>query len=105
MVSPDDASRGDALQLLELLSLALPLGTREQDLQVSTVGPQQTRSEHHQSFTAYVLQYHKLRRSVSDAYTDSYLPARSLFDSLPAGAQAELRRRAERATSGGSSNA
>jgi len=101
MVSPEDASQGDALRLLESLSLALPLGTRERDQRASTVGPQQTRSEHHRSFAAYVLQYHELRKSVSDAYTGGYLPTRSLFDSLPAEGQAELRRRAEGATSGG----
>jgi len=32
MVSLDDAPRGDAFHLLESLSFALPLGTREQDL-------------------------------------------------------------------------
>ncbi|KAH7130883.1 heterokaryon incompatibility protein-domain-containing protein [Dactylonectria macrodidyma] len=97
----------DALAVLETLSLALPLGTREKDQPVGKAGLNQTLEEHHRSFAAYVFEYHELRRGASEASgigiddDNSYLPARSLFDSLPAEAQAELRRRAEGATSGG----
>ncbi|KAK4447264.1 heterokaryon incompatibility protein-domain-containing protein [Podospora aff. communis PSN243] len=101
MVSSGSASCDDSLALLESLSLALPLGTREKGEQASTVGPQQTQLEHQRSFAAYVLQYHELRRGVTEAYTDGYLPERSLLDTLPADDQAKLRRRAEGATSGG----
>jgi hypothetical protein len=99
-------SGDDALAVLESLSLALPLGTQEKDEPVSKAGLNQTLEEHHRSFAAYVLEYHKLLRGASSAAggvnddDNSYLPVRSLFDSLPAEAQAELRRRAEGATSG-----
>ena len=91
----------DALSLLETLSLALPLGTIEEGQPASKSGHLQPLGEHQKSFAAYVLEYHKLRQSVSeDSAIDgtSNLPARSLYDSLPAEAQAELRRRAEGAT-------
>jgi hypothetical protein len=100
--------QGDALAVLESLSLALPLGTREKDTHASKAGLSQTLEEHHQSFAAYVLEYHELLRSassevssVSEDNDNSYLPVRSIFDSLPAEAQAELRRRAEGTTAGG----
>jgi hypothetical protein len=103
------ASHGsDALAVLESLSLALPLGTREKDAPVSKAGLNQTTEEHHRSFAAYVLEYHKLLRSasseasgVNEGDDNSYLPVRSIFDSLPAEAQAELRLRAEGTTAGG----
>jgi hypothetical protein len=58
------ASAGaDALAVLESLSVALPLGTREKDDAVSKAGLNQTLEEHHRSFAAYVLQYHELLRS------------------------------------------
>lgn len=96
----------DALAVLETLSLALPFGTRERDQPVSPIGPQQTLAEHRRSFAAYVLEYHELRHLTSEASgiddeddTWNYnLPARSLYGSLPAEAQAELRRLAEGAT-------
>ncbi|CAM1507987.1 Fc.00g048350.m01.CDS01 [Cosmosporella sp. VM-42] len=95
----------DALAVLETLSLALPLGTREKDEPVSKAGSNQTLEEHHRSFAAYVLEYHELRRGASEASgiddDNSHLPARSLFDSLPVEAQAELRRRAKGASSRG----
>ncbi|CAG7561960.1 unnamed protein product [Fusarium equiseti] len=102
----DDPAERDALAVLETLSLALPLGTREKDQLVSKAGSNQTLEEYHRSFAAYVLEYHELwcrasQASVTDNNNNSYLPARSLFDSLPAGVQAELRRRAEGATSEG----
>jgi hypothetical protein len=104
------ADEGDALAVLESLSLSLPLGTRENDQPVRrAIGPQQTLEEHRRSFAAYVLEYHELWRRASEAKAsgtddgddNSYLPARSLYGSLPPEAQAELRRRAEGATSGG----
>jgi hypothetical protein len=99
LVFPAQRSRDrDALALLQTLSLALSLGTREKDGPVSVVGPQQTLEEHQRSFAAYVLEYHELHRGASEASgTDdgSYLPARSLYECLPAEAQAELRRLAE----------
>ncbi|KAK0640611.1 heterokaryon incompatibility protein-domain-containing protein [Cercophora newfieldiana] len=104
LVFPAESSPNrDALAVLESLSLALPLGTREKDQPASPVGPHQTLAEHRKSFAAYVLQYHELRQSVAEDETDTsgYLPARSLYDSLPAEAQAELWRRAEGTTSGG----
>ncbi|KAH8783455.1 heterokaryon incompatibility protein-domain-containing protein [Diaporthe sp. PMI_573] len=105
LVFPAEGSTDrDALAVLESLSLALPFGTRGKDHPASLIGPQQTLEEHHQSFAAYVLDYHELRRGASEAGgvdDDGYLPARSLYDSLPAEAQAELRRRAEGTTSGG----
>ncbi|KAH8157163.1 hypothetical protein CIB48_g11074 [Xylaria polymorpha] len=96
--------RRDALAVLETLSLALPLGTRGEDEPVSTAGAHQTLGEHRRSFAAYVLEYHELWRGASEASDiadDTYLPARSLYDSLPAEAQAELRRRAEGVTGEG----
>ncbi len=102
----NSADSGDnALAVLESLSLAFPLGTREKDDPVSKAGLNQIREEHHRSFAAYVLEYHELLRGASSAAggvnkdDKSYMPVRSLFDSLPAETQAELRRRAEGATS------
>jgi hypothetical protein len=103
------ANEGDALAVLDSLSLALPLGTRESNQPVRrAIGPQQTLEEHRRSFAAYVLEYHELWRRESEARStgtdeedSSYLPTRSLYDSLPLEAQAELRRRAEGASSGG----
>lgn len=104
LVFPAEGSMDrDALAVLESLSLALSLGTREKDQSVSKVGLRQSLEEHHRSFAAYVLDYHELRLGASEAGgsddDNSYLPARSLFDSLPVEAQAELRRRAEGTTS------
>ena len=93
----------DAFALLQTLSLALPFGTKEKDQPVSRIGHQQTLEEHQRWFAAYVLDYHKLRQSVSGAGDDEaggYVPARSLYYSLPE-AQAELRRPAEGATGEG----
>lgn len=99
---------GDALAVLESLSIALSLGTRERDDPASDIGSNQTLEEHHRSFAAYVLGYHELLRSalseagdVNDDDGKSYLPVRSVFDTLPAELQVELRRRAEGATAGG----
>ncbi|KAH7317125.1 heterokaryon incompatibility protein-domain-containing protein [Stachybotrys elegans] len=96
----DDSADRDALFVLETLSLALSLGTREKDQPASSAGQQQTLEEHQRSFAAYVLEYHELRNAASEpsALHDSYLPARSLYDSLPIKVQLELRRRAEGAT-------
>ncbi|KAI0546045.1 heterokaryon incompatibility protein-domain-containing protein [Xylaria curta] len=94
----------DALDVLETLSLALPLGTRGEDEPVSTAGSHQSLEEHRRSFAAYVLEYHELWRSASEARGiegDSYLPAHSLYNSLPTQAQAELRRRAKGVTGQG----
>ncbi|KAK3400283.1 heterokaryon incompatibility protein-domain-containing protein [Sordaria brevicollis] len=104
------AKQEDALAVLESLSLALPLGTREKNDPVSTVGSNQTLEEHQKSFATYVLEYHELLRgALAEAGCDntdgvdksSFLPDRSVFDSLPADAQAELRRRGEGATAAG----
>jgi hypothetical protein len=99
---------GDALAVLESLSVALPLGTREKDDPVSKAGLNQTLEEHHRSFAAYILKYHELLRGalseadgVNEGDDKSYFPVRSVFDSLPAEAQAELRRRAEGTTASG----
>jgi hypothetical protein len=93
LVFPAEGSTDrNALAVLDSLSLALTLGT------------QQTLEEHQRSFAAYVLDYHELRHTASEAggvNEDGYLPARSLYDSLPAEAQAELRRRGEGTTSVG----
>ncbi|KAI0424358.1 heterokaryon incompatibility protein-domain-containing protein [Xylaria sp. FL1042] len=102
LVRPTDASTDhDVLAVLETLSLALPLGTRGEDEPVSTAGAHQTLEDHRRSFAAYVLEYHELWHDASEAGgidDDSYLPACSLYDSLPAEAQAKLRRRAEGVT-------
>ncbi|KAI3318082.1 heterokaryon incompatibility protein-domain-containing protein [Xylariaceae sp. AK1471] len=102
LVFPAEGSTDrDALAVLETLSLALPRGTREKDQPISREGPQQTLEENQRSFAAYVLEYHELQRGASEASgidDSSYLPARSLYDSLPVEAQAELRRRAEGTT-------
>ncbi|KAI6364618.1 hypothetical protein MCOR25_005623 [Pyricularia grisea] len=103
VVFPAEGPAGrNALEVLESLSLALPLGTREKDEPMTTAGSQQPLAEHRQSFAAYVLEYHELLRAVSESRgggdTISYLPARSLLDTLPPDAQAEIRRRAEGAT-------
>ncbi|EMD89463.1 hypothetical protein COCC4DRAFT_207431 [Bipolaris maydis ATCC 48331] len=99
---------GDALAVLESFSIALSLGTREKDDPASDIGSNQALEEHHRSFAAYVLEYHKLLQSalseagdVNDDGDKSYLPVRSVFDSLPAEVQVELRQRAEGATAGG----
>ncbi|USP76305.1 hypothetical protein yc1106_03579 [Curvularia clavata] len=96
------SSGGDALAVLESLSLALSLGTREKDDLASDIGSNQTLEEHHRSFAAYVLEYHELLRGAlreaGGVDDNSDLPVRSVFDSLPAEAQAELRRRAEGTT-------
>ncbi|KAF0634915.1 hypothetical protein FPSE5266_20406 [Fusarium pseudograminearum] len=104
----DGPADRDALAVLETLSLALPLGTREKDQPVSKAGSNQTLEGHRRSFAAYVLEYHELWLGASEASgiddnddNNRYVPTRSLFDSLPAEAQAELRRRAEGATSEG----
>jgi hypothetical protein len=95
-------SGGDALALLESLSLALPLGTREKGDSISKAGLNQPLDEHHRSFAAYVLEYHELLcGALSEADDNSDLPVKSIFDSLPSEAQDELRRRAEGATAGG----
>jgi hypothetical protein len=103
LVFPAEGSTDrDALAVLETLSLALPRGTREEDQPISREGPQQTLEEHQRSFAAYVMEYHELQRGASEASgidDSSYLPARSLYDSLPVEAQAKLRRRAEGTTS------
>ncbi|TLS29240.1 hypothetical protein PpBr36_01993 [Pyricularia pennisetigena] len=101
VVFPADgrADRSDALEVLESLSLALPLGTREKDEPMTTAGTQQTRAEHRRSFAAYVLEYHELRRSVPGSHDGAGRPpARSLLETLPPDAQAEVRRRAHGAT-------
>ncbi|KAK4139497.1 heterokaryon incompatibility protein-domain-containing protein [Dichotomopilus funicola] len=56
----DDDDAQAALELLESLSLALPLGTMEPDEPRSKVGPRHTREENDRSFAAYVLAYHEL---------------------------------------------
>lgn len=100
----------DALAVLESLSLALPLGTREKNDPVSKVGPNQPVEEHQRSFAAYVLEYHQLLHSAPSEIShvnkngdteSNLLPTRSVFDSLPADAQTELRRRGEGATAAG----
>ncbi|KAI1274584.1 heterokaryon incompatibility protein-domain-containing protein [Xylaria sp. FL0933] len=102
LVSPAEGSMdSDVLNVLESLSLALPLGTRGEDEPVSTAGAHQTLKEHRQSFAAYVLEYHELWCRASGArgiHDDSYIPTCSLYDSLPPEVQAELRRRAEGVT-------
>ncbi|KAF2726553.1 hypothetical protein EJ04DRAFT_571167 [Polyplosphaeria fusca] len=107
LVSPAEQEGGDPLDVLESLSLALPLGTREKDDAASKAGLNQPLEEHHRSFAAYVLQYHELLHgslSSTDGVNqddNSYLPARSVLDSLPVEAQDELRRRAKGTTAGG----
>lgn len=97
LVSPADGA--DALDVLETLSLALPLGTKREDDPIGTAGGHQTLEEHRRSFAAYVLEYHELWRGASEAAdSESYIPARSLYDSLPVAAQAEIKRRAEGVT-------
>ncbi|EUC47407.1 hypothetical protein COCMIDRAFT_90249 [Bipolaris oryzae ATCC 44560] len=96
----------DALVVLDSLSMTLSLGTREKDDPDSDIGSNQTLEEHRRSFAAYILEYHELLRSALSETGDvdddrSYLPVRSVFDSLPAEVQVELRRRAEGATAGG----
>jgi hypothetical protein len=103
LVFPADGASGrDALAVLDSLSLALPLGTREKGEPGSRTEAQ-PRAEHIRSFAAYVLDYHELRKTSPAGADDggAYVPARSLYDTLPEEAQAELRRRAEGATSGG----
>ncbi|KAM7193030.1 Heterokaryon incompatibility protein (HET) domain containing protein [Naviculisporaceae sp. PSN 640] len=107
--SPPSSSQQahDPLTLLEMLSLALPFGTREKNEPKSMVGPQQTLSDHRRSFAAYVLDYHNLwRQSIADTgghqkKMHGSVPDCSLYCSLPEEAQAELRKRADGATSEG----
>lgn len=98
----DGSTDRNALEVLESLSLALPLGTREKDEPMTTAGSQQPLAEHQRSFAAYVVEYHKLLHSVPECHGGgeniSYLPERSLLDTLPPDAQAEIRRRAKGAT-------
>ncbi|KAH6629949.1 heterokaryon incompatibility protein-domain-containing protein [Chaetomium sp. MPI-SDFR-AT-0129] len=101
-------SSSAALELLESLSLALPLGTMEPDEPRSKVGPRHTREENDRSFAAYVLAYHELwlKAKAADhndpepgpASSSSYIPTSSLLTTLPEQAQSELRRRAEKAS-------
>lgn len=102
------STNGDALAVLESLSLALSFGTREKDEPVGNAGLNQTREEHHRSFAAYVLEYHNLLQEalsetcVATGHEDnSYLPVRSIYSSLPVEAQTELQRRAKDAAPGG----
>ncbi|KAK3984983.1 heterokaryon incompatibility protein-domain-containing protein [Cladorrhinum sp. PSN332] len=100
---PADGPPGrDALAVLESLSLALSFGIREADQPVSKAGLNQTLEEHHRSFAAYVLEYHKLWCDANEAGDrGGYLPVCSLFDSLPAEVQRVLRLRAGGASSAG----
>ncbi|KAI1147293.1 heterokaryon incompatibility protein-domain-containing protein [Nemania diffusa] len=107
VVFPTEGSADrDALAVLDTLSLALPLGAKVEDQSENKVGPKQALEEHYRAFAAYVLEYHELRRSASEAGSGSIdsdgraLPARSLYDCLPTEVQAELRRRAAGTTSG-----
>ncbi|KAI1167353.1 heterokaryon incompatibility protein-domain-containing protein [Nemania serpens] len=106
-VFPSEGSADhDALTALETLSLALSLGTEAGEQSGNKAGPKQALEEHHRSFAAYILEYHELWRGASEASgvadvddDGRSLPARSLYDSLPAEVQAELRRRAAGNTS------
>lgn len=98
----------DALSLLESLSLALPLGTREKGEPVGKAGLNQPSREHQKSFAAYVLEYHELLHGALAPLDEATqinsridLPARSVLDNLPPEARLEISRRAEEATSGG----
>jgi hypothetical protein len=101
-------SSDDVLTVLDSLSLAISLGTKGEDGWVCKAGSSQTLEEHHRSFAAYVLEYHRLLQvALSESCPvklkddKGIFPARSIYDSLPVEAQAELQRRAEGATSGG----
>ncbi|KAI1193334.1 heterokaryon incompatibility protein-domain-containing protein [Nemania serpens] len=104
----EDSTDRDALATLETLSMALSLGTKVEEQSENKVGPKQAVEEHGSSFAAYVLEYYELWRRASEASgidddndDDEYpVPVRSLLDSLPAEAQAELRRRAAGTTGG-----
>jgi hypothetical protein len=105
--TPSKSSGDDALALLESLSLAISLGTKGEDGWVCKAGSSQTLEEHRRSFAAYVLEYHELLQvalaescPVKLKDNKAFFPARSIYDSLPVEAQAELRRRAEGAKSG-----
>ena len=94
----------DVLSALETLSLALSFGTRENGGPMSHSGQNQELKEHQRSFAAYVLEYHKLWHSrvrAGDDTDTAQSGGPSLFDSLPAEVQLELRQRAEGATSSG----
>ncbi|KAK4221115.1 heterokaryon incompatibility protein-domain-containing protein [Podospora fimiseda] len=92
----------DALAVLESLSLALSFGIRDADEKVSKAGLNQTLEDHHRSFAAYVLQYHKLWSDANEAGDrGGYLPVSSMFDRLPAKVQRVLRLRAAGASSAG----
>jgi hypothetical protein len=102
------STNGDALSILDALSLALSFGTREKDEPAGKAGLHQTLEEHDRSFAAYVLEYHDLLQvALSEAGVatevedNNYLPVRSIYDSLPSDAQLELQRRAKDATPGG----
>jgi hypothetical protein len=111
VVCPADDGSADpdaAVAVLESMSLALPLGTREPGQSLRrAIGPQQTLEQHRRSFAAYVLEYHELwRRAARVTGADkggdsSYLPTHSLYETLSAKGQAQLRLRAQGATSGG----
>jgi hypothetical protein len=115
LVRPDEKQLGtsessgdEALAALESLSLSISLGTKGEDGWVCKAGSSQTLEEHRRSFAAYVLEYHKLLQRaashpqcIKSCGKNLTLPARSILDSLPPSAQAELRRRAEGADSSG----
>lgn len=99
----------EALAVLEGLSLALSLGSREEGEPASRVGGHQSLEEHRRSFAAYVIEYHDLRQvarepsggdtaedgGCGDGGETNGWPAISLYEGLPRAAQAELRRRAK----------
>jgi hypothetical protein len=102
------SSCDDVLAVLDSLSLSISLGTQGEDGWVCKAGSSQTLEEHHRSFAAYVLEYHKLLQTalaescpVKLKDNKATFPARSIYDSLPVEAQAVLQRRAKGATSGG----
>lgn len=100
--SVGEAPGHNALVTLETLSLALSFGIKEIDERVSKAGLNQTLEEHHRSFAAYVMDYHKLwKDSVEADEGGECLPNRSLFASLPVQVQRTLRWRAEGASSEG----
>ncbi|KAI0389636.1 heterokaryon incompatibility protein-domain-containing protein [Xylariaceae sp. FL0594] len=104
LVAPTAADSSDELHILETLSLALPFGTRRDTDPIGIAGARQTLREHRRSFAAYVLEYHELWQSASEISQrannlHSYLPPRSLYDSLSTEARGEIKRRAEGITS------
>jgi hypothetical protein len=113
----EELDGADALASLEAISLALSLGTEETEQPPGRrFGGHQTEKEHHRSFAAYVMQYHKLRAEANNSAgkqlvessaaptdeisADTYIPRQSLFDTLSAEAQAVIRQRAEGASAG-----